>query len=132
QPEFNAYTAFFNEKDPAKKAELGEQFITGFKESELIPTAYKLMIQAYANSKNWAKVMDAADRLVAIPGVDNDAKTYAYLNAINAAQNLNDLNKLIAYGEKVLAIDPNNLNALITLSAVIPQKYPSDPAQLDK
>jgi len=132
QPEFNAYTAFFNEKDPAKKAELGEQFIAGFKESELIPTAYKLTIQAYTNSKNWAKVMDAADRFAALPGVDNDSKAYAYLNAINAAQNLNDLNKLIAYGEKVLAIDPNNLNALITLSAVIPQKYPSEPAQLDK
>jgi len=132
QPEYNAYLALYNEKDPAKKAELGEKFLTDFKESDFVPNAYRLIIQAYAGQKNWAKVLDAADRAAAFPMADNSLKGYAYGNAMIAAQNMNDITKVISYGEKVLAIDPNDLNTLITLSAVIPQKNPSDKAQLDR
>jgi tetratricopeptide (TPR) repeat protein len=132
QPEYNAYLSLYNEKDPAKKAELGEKFITDFKESDFVPNAYKMLLQAYAAQKNWAKVLDAADRATALPMADNGLKGYAYGNAMIAAQNMNDMNKVISYGEKVLVIDPNDLNTLITLSAVIPQKNPSDKAQLDR
>src|SRR5262249_4142086 len=132
RPEYNAYLALYNEKDPAKKAELGEKFITDFKESDFVPNAFKLIIQAYSAQKNWAKVLDAADRAAAFPMADNSLKGYAYGNAMIAAQNMNDMNKVISYGEKVLAIDPNDLNTLITLSAVIPQKNPSDKAQLNR
>src|SRR5207248_1051064 len=45
-----------------------------------------------------------------------------------AAQNMNQIDKVLSYGDKVLAIDPNDLNTMITLSAAIPAKLPADEA----
>jgi tetratricopeptide (TPR) repeat protein len=128
QAEYNAYTALYNEKNPQKKAELGEKFLTDFKESDFISNTYTMIIGAYTAAQNWAKVNDAAERAVAFPGADNKLKAFAYANAMIASQNLNQIDKVISYGDKVLAIDPNDLNTMITLSAVIPAKLPSDEA----
>jgi tetratricopeptide (TPR) repeat protein len=128
KPEYDAYLAVYNEKDPVKKAELGEKFISEFKESEGIPNVYTMTIGAYTNAKNWAKVIDAADRAAALPQADNKLKGYAYGSAMIASQNMNNIDKVISYGEKVLMIDPNDLNAMITLSSVIPMKLPADEA----
>src|SRR5437016_3814184 len=136
--EYDAYLAFYNEKDPKKKADLGEKFLAdpAFKESDFIPNAHTMIIKAYADDKNWAKVMEAADRAAARPGADNNSKAYAYANAMIAAQNTNNVDKVLAYGDKVLSISPNDLNTLITLSAAIPAKLPADEpakkAALDK
>lgn len=132
QAEYNSYNACFTEKDFAKKAELCEKFTNDFKESDFLDNGYKLMIQSNLQLKNWQKVMDTADKAVMIPNADNSLKAFAFENAMIAAQNANNIDKVISYGEKVLAVDPNNLNTLITLSAVIPQKNPSDKAQLDR
>ncbi len=132
QPEYNAYLALFNEKDPAKKAELGEKFTADFKESDFVPNAYKMIVGGYAATSNWAKVMDAADRAAALPGADNGLKEYAYTNAMIAAQNQNNVDKLLSYGDKVLAVNPNSLQALLLVSGAIPVKYSTDKAQLDK
>src|SRR5207253_5459766 len=78
--------------------------------------------------KNWAKVIEAADRAVTVPGVDDKFKAYAYANAMIASQNTNNIDKVLSYGDKVLAIDPNDLNTMITLSAAIPAKLPADEA----
>jgi hypothetical protein len=132
QAEFTAYTALYNEKDPAKKAELGEKFLTDFKESEMIPNAYRMTLGGYAATNNWAKVMDAADRAAAWSGADNTLKEIAYTNAMIAAQNTNNADKILSYGEKVLALNPTSLQALLLVSGAIPVKYPNDKAQLDK
>jgi len=128
QAEYTAYTALYNEKNPPQKAALGEKFLTDFKESDFISNTYTMIIGAYTGAQNWAKVIDAAERAVAFPGADNRLKAFAYANAMVAAQNLNQIDKVISYGDKVLAIDPNDLNTMITLSAVIPAKLPSDEA----
>ena len=128
QAEYNAYTALYNEKNPQKKAELGEKFITDFKESDFVGNSYTMILGAYTAAQNWAKVIDAAERAVALPTADNKLKAFAYANAMVAAQNLNQIDKVVAYGDKVLAIEPNDLNAMITLSSVIPAKLPSDEA----
>jgi hypothetical protein len=128
RPEYDAYLAVYNEKDPAKKAELGEKFITEFKESEFLPNAHTMIIGAYVNAKNWPKVIEVGDRAAALPNADNKLKAYAYANAMIASQNTNNIDKVITYGEKVLAITPDDLNTMITLSAVIPAKLPADAA----
>src|SRR5215510_8657671 len=128
KPEYDAYVALINEKDPAKKAELGEKFINDFKESDYILTSHSMIITAYTSAKNWPKVLSAADRAAALPNADNKLKAYAYANAMIAARNTNDIDKVISYGDKVLQIQPDDLNAMITLSAVIPAKLPADPA----
>jgi tetratricopeptide (TPR) repeat protein len=132
QPEYKSYNDCFTEKDFAKKADLCEKFITDFKDSDFVDNGYKLVIQSNLQLKNWQKVMDTADKAVAIPNADNSLKTYAFENSMVAAQNANNIDKVISYGEKTLQVDPGNLNTLITLSAVIPQKNPSDKAQLNK
>jgi tetratricopeptide (TPR) repeat protein len=128
RPEYDGYLAFFNEKDPAKKAGLGEKFIADFKDSDFIPDAYLGTITAYAGAKNWAKVIEAAERAVAIPNADNKLKLSANFNSMVAAQNLNDVDKVVGYGEKVLAIQPDDLNTMMILSSVIPVKLPTDEA----
>src|SRR5262249_16819830 len=128
QPEFDGYMAVFNEKDPAKKAAAGEKFITDFPNSEGIINVYNMTLGAYVAAKNNAKVVDIADRIGGLPKADNKFKAYAYANAMLAAQNMNDANKVVSYGEKVLAIDPNDPNSLITLAQVISAKLPTDEA----
>src|SRR5437016_7036960 len=130
QAEYNAYKALYDEQNPQKKAELGEKFLTDFKESDFIANTYTMIVGAYTRAQNWAKVIDAAERAVASPVAanDNKLKAFAYANAMVAAQNQNQLDKVLAYGDKVLAIDPNDLNTMITLSAAIPAKLPTDEA----
>jgi len=136
QAEYTAYTALYNEKNPQKKAELGEKFLTDFKESDFIGNTYTMILGAYTAAQNWPKVVDAAERAVALPGADNKLKAFAYANAMVASQNTNQIDKVVTYGDKVLAIDPNDLNTMITLSQVIPAKLPTDDsskkAALDK
>jgi tetratricopeptide (TPR) repeat protein len=130
QPEFNAYNACFTEKDPVKKADLCQKFVDGFKDSDFLISGYKLIIQSYYQSQNWKLLMDTTDRVVALPSADNSVKSYAYESAMVAAQNSNNIDKCVSYGDKVLAIDMDNFNALYTVSTVIPQQYSSDMTQL--
>src|SRR5437867_1559274 len=91
QAEYAAYVAFFNEKDPVKKAGLGEKFIVDFKETDFMAASYNQIITAYTSAQNWPKVIDAGDRAAALPGADNKLKAFAYANAMVASQNLNKI-----------------------------------------
>jgi len=122
QAEYNAYKALYDEQNPQKKADLGQKFLTDFKESDFIANTYTMIIGAYTRAQNWTKVIDAAERAAASPVADNKLKAFAYANAMVAAQNQNQVDKVLSYGDKVLAIDPNDLNTMITLSAAIPAK----------
>lgn len=126
--EYNAYKAVYDQQAPAQKAELAEKFLTDYKESELTVQAYTMLISAYAKAQNWAKVMDAADRAAAFPKADARLKGFAFGNAMVAAQQANVFEKIVEYGDKLLAVDPNDLNAMITLSSMIPERLPADEA----
>lgn len=132
QPEYNAYTACYSEKDPAKKGDFCEKFIADFKDSDFITNGYTLTLQSYTAQKNWAKLMDAADRAVALPAATPQLKAFAYASGMTAAQNTANVDKVLSYGDKVLSIEPNDVNTLMIVSSTIPQKYPADKAQLDK
>src|SRR5437867_11405437 len=116
QAEYNAYKAFYDEQNPQKKAELGEKFLAENKESDFIPQGYQMLIGAYAKAQNWAKVMDAAERATALPKADNKLKGVAYGNALVAAKQANNFDKTVDYGEKVLTVDPNDVNGMIMLA----------------
>src|SRR5438552_6594699 len=120
--------AVYNEQDPAKKAAAGEKFVAEFKESDFIPSSHRMIITAYSKAQNWAKVMEAADHAATIAGADDALKGFAYGNAMVAAQNTNNVDKIISYGDKVLAIAPNDIDTLMTVSAAIPTKLPADDA----
>jgi tetratricopeptide (TPR) repeat protein len=134
--EYNAYNALYMEKDPKKKAELGEKFIVDFKDSDFILPSHRMIIGGYRDSGNWAKVLESADRAASLPGADASLKGFAYGTAMQAAQQSNNFEKIVEYGEKVLTIEPNDPNALLTLSSLIPERLPPDEpaktAALDK
>jgi hypothetical protein len=131
-PEYNAYNACFKETDFAKKAELCQKFVDGFMDSDFVVSGFRLIIQSYYETQNWQLLMNAADRAAALPSADNDLKGYAYQKAMVAAQNANNLDKCILYGDQVLTIDPDNFNALYLVSTVVPQKTSVDIAQLER
>jgi len=126
--EYNAYKAVYDEQAAPKKAELAEKFITDYKDSELMGQAYTMLVGAYAKAQNWTKVMESADRIVAYPKADARMKGFALGNAMVAAQQANVFEKIVEYGDKLLAVDPNDLNAMITLSSMIPERLPTDAA----
>jgi hypothetical protein len=45
-----------------------------------------------------------------------------------AAQNSNNVDRVISYGDKLLGVNPNNLNGMITVSGAIMTKLPTDAA----
>jgi tetratricopeptide (TPR) repeat protein len=128
QAEYGAYMAMFNEQDAPKKAALGEKFLVDYNESDFIPQTHRAIIGAYGKAQNWAKVMEAADRAASSAGADNTLKAYAFGNAMLAAQNTNNVDKVIGYGEKVLAIAPDDVDTMMVVSAAIPMKLPPDQA----
>lgn len=127
--EYNAYMAVYNEQDAVKKAAAGEKFLTEFKESDFILQTHQYVIGAYGKAQNWAKVMEAADRAATSPVADDRLKAFAFGNAMLAAQNTNSVDKVISYGDKVLAIAPNDLDIMLTVSSTIPTKLPTNDAE---
>jgi tetratricopeptide (TPR) repeat protein len=126
--EHTAYLGFYNETNPAKKAELGEKFIVEFKDSDFVPASYGMILRAYAGAQNWPKVMDIADRWAGLPSATPVIKVNAYTAALEAGQQSNNFPKIIEYGDKILAIDPNNLNAQLVLATLLPERLPNDEA----
>jgi tetratricopeptide (TPR) repeat protein len=132
QAEYDAYLAFYNEQNPQKKAELAEKFIA---EPTLTTSQYRSavvggLIRAYAAAQNHAKVLETVDKLgTLLPTADDKTKLAAYQNAMIAAQNADNFPKIMDYGDKTLQLDPNDLNAQMTLATMIPERLPADEAQ---
>ena len=133
EAENNAYRAFYNEKDAQKKADLGEKFLADFKESTYRSPILQTILASYYQAQNWPKVLDHAEKLsTELPNADAKFKGTVYTMAMGAAQSQNNAAKSIEYGDKVLAVDPNNLPALILVAATIPQATPQDKTANDK
>jgi hypothetical protein len=131
--EYEDYTAVYNEKDLAKKATLAEKFFVDHKDA--VPPAlsnmYQMLYLSYANGSNWAKVIETYEKMGTMAPTLPDADKTRFLQiALLAASNLKNNPKTIEYANKILATNPNDLNALITLSNVLAQTLPTqDPAK---
>ncbi len=133
EAENNVYRIFYNEKDLQKKIDLGEKFLTDFKESTYRSPILQGILGAYVQSQNWAKVIEHGDKLQSeLPNADAKTKATLYTFAMAAAQSTNNAAKTIDFGEKVLASDANNLNAQLLVATTIPQAMPQDKAANDK
>src|SRR5277367_1665476 len=64
--EYNAYQAAAAEKDPAAQIKLLDDFVSKYPSSALLNYIYPLYYQAYAQQKNWAKVIENADKEIAL------------------------------------------------------------------
>jgi hypothetical protein len=65
-PEYNAYQACATDKNPASQVKCFDDFFAKYPNSALLIYAYPADYQAYAQLKNWAKVIEFADKLVAL------------------------------------------------------------------
>jgi hypothetical protein len=133
--ENDAYRAFYGEKDPQKKIDLGEKFLAdpAFKESTYRSPILLTIVPIYVQAKNWAKVLDHGEKLPAeLPNAAANAKISIYTYAMGAAESTNNPAKMVEFGDKVLAADPTNLQAQVTVATTIPQGMPQDKAANEK
>src|SRR5208282_4697833 len=77
--EYNAYTAAANEKDPAAQLKALDDFVAKYPSSNLLNYIYPLYYQNYGNQKNYAKVMEYCDKVIALGDKSSNAeKLQAY------------------------------------------------------
>src|SRR5204862_643647 len=77
--ENSAYRTFYGETNAQKKAELGEKFLTDFKDSTYRSPILKTILTGYVQAQNWTKVLEHADKLPAeLPAADNPTKALVY------------------------------------------------------
>jgi tetratricopeptide (TPR) repeat protein len=125
--EYDAYLAMYNEQDASKKAELATKFLTDFPDSEFKPYIYQIEVQTYASIGKADKVVEVGEKFSAdFPQADDKTKKFVYHLVMPSYQQLNNFEKTVEYAEKLLAIDPNDLNALLTLSSILPERLPQD------
>src|ERR1700724_4543644 len=72
--EYNAYTAAQSTKDPAQQIKQLDDFVAKYPNSALLIYIYPLYYNSYSLQKNWAKVAEYADKLLAM-GEKADAPT---------------------------------------------------------
>ncbi len=113
-PEYNAYQACAGDKNPASQVKCLDDFVSKYPNSALLVYAYPLYFQAYGALKNFPKVIENADKLVALGDkVDAPVRYQAYYARAFAYTNLNPPDKDQAMKAREAA-----LNGLKTLSAL--------------
>jgi hypothetical protein len=89
--EYNAYTAAANEKNPAAQLKALDDFVAKYPSSSLLNYVYPLYYQNYAAQKNFPKVIEYADKELALGDKASPAehynayraRAYAYNNTPN-------------------------------------------------
>jgi hypothetical protein len=74
--EYNAYTAAANEKNPAAQLKALDDFVAKYPNSSLLNYVYPLYYQNYAAQKNFPKVIEYADKELALGDKASAAERY--------------------------------------------------------
>jgi hypothetical protein len=117
---------------PNKDVSLFDAFVNDptCKDNQYRNGAFSLLLKSYMDSKNWKGVMDVANRYEKdIPTAPKESKVYFLSQAMTAAAQASDAAKVIEFGERVIGIDPDNLNALLIVTTTIPLNLPPIPLQ---
>jgi hypothetical protein len=120
--EYNAYTAAANDKNPTTQLKQLDDFVSKYPNSCLLNYVYPLYYQAYAAQKNFPKVMEYADKELALgdrltptekyqaysarafaynntPNPDPDTAKKAYQAALDGAKSVDALPKPEGYDQ---------------------------------
>jgi hypothetical protein len=76
--EYNAYTAAANEKNAQAQIKLLDDFVAKYPNSTLLPYIYPLYYQNYAAQKNFPKVIEYAQKELALPNIATADQYQAY------------------------------------------------------
>ncbi len=89
-PEYNAYTAAQGTKDPTQQIKQLDDFVAKYPNSALLIYVYPLYYQAYSQLKNYPKVIENADKLLALGDkVEAPIRYQAYFARAFAYSNMN-------------------------------------------
>jgi tetratricopeptide (TPR) repeat protein len=96
--EYNAYQACAAEKNPTQQIKCLDDFVAKYPNSALLVYIYPLYYNAYSQLKNWAKVIEYADKLIALgekaePPIRYQAyyaRAFAYSNLPANSQDVKD------------------------------------------
>jgi len=80
-PEYNAEQACANDKNPSSQVKCLDDFVSKYPNSNLLIYVYPMYYQAYFQSKNYAKVIEYADKMVALGDKADANSKYAALYA---------------------------------------------------
>jgi tetratricopeptide (TPR) repeat protein len=87
--EYNAYQACAAEKNPTQQIKCLDDFVAKYPNSALLIYIYPLYFNAYSQLKNWPKVVENADKLLALGDkVEPPARYQAYYARAFAYSNL--------------------------------------------
>ena len=136
-PEYNAFQAANAEKDPQARLKLLDDFVAKFPSSTLNPYVYQLYIKTHTDLKNYPKVIEYADKVIALGDkVDAAGKLqalqarcqvfpYAYnAKAPDATEQLNKERDAALQGGKLLADFPKPAGSTMTDEQFAEQKKP--------
>jgi len=65
-PEYNAEQACGNDKNPTTQVKCLDDFVSKYPNSNLLIYVYPMYYAAYSQLKNWAKVIESTDKMVAL------------------------------------------------------------------
>ncbi len=96
--EYNAYQAAAAERNPAQQIKLLDDFVAKYPNSALLIYIYPLYYNAYSQLKNWPKVTEYADKLLALGEKPEApiryqayyARAFAYSNLPPTSQDVKD------------------------------------------
>jgi tetratricopeptide (TPR) repeat protein len=114
-----------------KTMALADEFLNDptCKDSMYREGTFQLMAKALIDAMNWKGAMDLTTRFAKdVPNATPPGKQYVYGQGLTAASQARDADKMIEIGEKLLAVDANNLNAMLIVSTTLPEKLPADAA----
>jgi hypothetical protein len=73
-PEYNSYMAMFHENDPSRKALAAEKFLKDFPDSVMKEDTLEILLGAYSQASETAKLVDTANRLLSVNPKNNKAQ----------------------------------------------------------
>jgi tetratricopeptide (TPR) repeat protein len=86
--EYNAYQACAAEKNPTAQVKCLDDFVAKYPNSALLIYIYPIYYNAYSQLKNWPKVIENADKLLAMDKVEPPIRYQAYYARAFAYSNM--------------------------------------------
>jgi tetratricopeptide (TPR) repeat protein len=112
-PEYNAEQACANDKNPTSQVKCLDDFVSKYPTSNLLIYVYPMYYQAYSQLKNWPKVIESADKLVAMGDKVGPNEKYGALyarafafNSLSAADQAAQAKGAMAAAEEGLKLVP--------------------------
>jgi tetratricopeptide (TPR) repeat protein len=127
-----AYVAQGKFKEALEAGEIGLQLETKFMD-DLVKRADADAANKNKRDRNAPPAIDKnSDAFKAYAADFDKTLMYYYQNLMRSAQESNDTDKVLQYGDKALAKSPNDPYTLITVSNVMARRVPSDEKQAEQ